>query len=187
VSIIVDDIDSRLAARIAQERARRQWSLADLADRSGVSKAMLSRIERGEASPTAALLVRIASAFGLTFAGLLDEAPQRARLLREADQPRWRDPATGYVRRQVFQNASVPVELVEVELPPGERAAFPASSYENLRHVVWLLRGELEIREGDEVQKLSAGDRLEFGPPQDTEYRNPGKIPNRYLVVLVRA
>ena len=187
MSTIVEDIDSRIAARIAAERERRGWSLAELAERSGVSKAMLSRIEREETSPTAALLARIAAAFGLTLAQLLE--PARApvkRLLRKAEQARWRDPATGYVRRQVFQSASVPLELVEVELPAGARVRFPAWSYENTGHVVWLLRGALDIREGSQTHRLSAGDRVQFGPPQETEYFNPGDAPCRYLVVLIR-
>ncbi|TIX75065.1 MAG: helix-turn-helix transcriptional regulator, partial [Mesorhizobium sp.] len=75
------------------------WSLAELADRSDVSKAMLSTIERGKTSPTAALLVRVAAAFGMTLSTLIARAElQCGGLLRESDQPLWRDPATGYVR-----------------------------------------------------------------------------------------
>src|ERR1700753_729895 len=102
MSTIVNDAADSLAARIALERETRGWSLADLAERSGVSKAMISKIERGESSPTATVLVRLASAYGLTLSTLLARAEQSAsRLLRVADQPEWQDPGTGYVRRQV--------------------------------------------------------------------------------------
>ena len=187
MSTILDDPTSQIAARVASERERRGWSLADLAERSGVSKAMLSKIERQEASPSAAILVRIATALGETLAGLLEPAKHApAKLLRASDQPRWQDPASGYVRRQVFQSVSHPLELVDVHLPAGARAAFPAASYTFIRQVVWLLSGELEIREGRETYSLKAGDRLEFGLPADCEFRNRSAKACRYLVALVR-
>ena len=122
---IIDDTGERLAARIRLERELRGWSLAEAADRAGVAKATISKIERQEISPTAVTLVRLASAFGLTLAGLLVRAESDAGgLQRAADQPIWRDPATGYVRQQVFTRPDHPVELVRVELPPGRRTAF---------------------------------------------------------------
>src|SRR5256714_4015862 len=99
-----------LAARIALEREARGWSLADLAARSGVSKAMISKVERGEASPTATLLGRLSGAFGLTLSTLLARAESAGgRLMRAADQPQWQDPASGYVRRQVSPRSDVPL------------------------------------------------------------------------------
>ncbi|TIY01672.1 MAG: helix-turn-helix transcriptional regulator, partial [Mesorhizobium sp.] len=97
---IANDISATIGRRIRSERTLRDWSLAELADRSDVSKAMLSTIERGKTSPTAALLVRVAAAFGMTLSTLIARAElQGGGLLRESDQPLWRDPATGYVRR----------------------------------------------------------------------------------------
>ena len=79
---IVDDLSARLAQRLRLERDR-GWSLADLAERSGVSKATISKIERAEVSPTAVVLVRLASAFDLTLAGLMLRAEgQGERLSR---------------------------------------------------------------------------------------------------------
>ncbi|MBU6298115.1 MAG: helix-turn-helix transcriptional regulator [Alphaproteobacteria bacterium] len=187
MSIIVDDPAAEIAERVRKERERRGWSLADLAARSGVSKAMLSKIEREEASPTAVILLRIATAFGLTLAEML--APCAAgpqRLLRAADQPQWRDPETEYLRRQVFQSADFPMELVEVHLPPGARVGFPASSYALIRQVVWVLSGRLEIRDGAETFTLKTGDRLAFGPPADSEFRNTADKDCRYLVAVLR-
>ena len=76
MSTIVNDPTAPLAARIALERQARDWSLGDLAERSGVSKAMISKIERGEASPTATILGRLSGAFGLTLSALLARAEQ---------------------------------------------------------------------------------------------------------------
>src|SRR5512141_1427565 len=100
---IIDEQSSRLAQRIRLEREGRGWSLADLAERSGVSKATISKIERAEVSPTAVVLVKLASAFELTLAGLMLRAEaQPERVSRAGEQPVWRDPDTGYLRRQVF-------------------------------------------------------------------------------------
>src|SRR5882672_12020496 len=110
---IVDEHSNRLAQRLRLERDSRCWSLADLAERSGVSKATISKIERAEVSPTAVVLVRLAAAFDLTFAGLMLRAEgQRDRLTRAAEQPVWRDPETGYLRKQVFSRPDHPLEIV---------------------------------------------------------------------------
>src|SRR5205807_2433700 len=187
MSTIMDAIDSTIAARVRGERTVRRWSLDDLAERAFVSKAMISKIERAEVSPTAALLGRLSGAFGLTLSALLAEAepPQRGPQ-RAADQAVWRDPATGYLRRQVAASPQIPIELVEVDLPPGASVSFPAASYRGMAHVIWVLAGRLIFVEGDMTHELQPGDSLEFGPPADCTYRNDGAAPCRYLVVLLR-
>lgn len=187
MSIIVDDPTPRLAARIHAERRQRDWSLETLAARSGVSKAMISRIERGEASPTAALLGRLSGAFGLTLSALLARAEGHGgRLMRAADQPRWRDPATGYLRRQVSPPSDLPMELVAVGLPAGESVSFPASAYAFIRQLVWVLDGQLTFVEGEILHVLGPGDCLELGPPADCIFRNDADEPCSYLVAVLR-
>src|SRR6201997_229117 len=163
---IVDDISQRLAQRIRLERDSRGWSLAELAERSGVSKATISKIERAEVSPTAVVLVRLASAFDLTLAGLMLRAEsQGGRLSRATEQPVWRDPQTGYVRKQVFGRPDHPVEIVRVELPARQQVTLPASSYAHIRQLVYVQSGNLVITEGGERHGLGTGDCLGFGPP----------------------
>ena len=187
MSTIVDSIDSTIAARVRGERTARRWSLDDLAERASVSKAMISKIERAEASPTAALLGRLSAAFGLTLSALLAEREALRRgPSRAADQAIWRDPATGYIRRQVAASPTSPIELTEVDLPPGASVSFPAASYHRMAHVIWVLAGRLTFVEGALTHELLPGDSLEFGPPADCTYRNDGATPCRYLVVLVR-
>jgi transcriptional regulator with XRE-family HTH domain len=187
MSTIVDSVDFTIAARVRGERAARRWSLDDLAGRAAVSKAMISKIERAEVSPTAALLGRVAAAFGLTLSALLSEdAALKRGPLRGAEQAIWRDPATGYVRRQIAASPTSPIELTEVDLPPGASVSFPAASYHRMSHVIWVLAGRLTFVEGGVTHDLGPGDSLEFGPPADCTYRNDGAAPCRYLVVLVR-
>jgi transcriptional regulator with XRE-family HTH domain len=183
----IEDIGAHLAGRIAAARAARKWSLADVAERSGVSRAMLSKVERMEASPTATVLMRIASALDMTLAELLTPAAGGdARVRRRADQPVWTDPATGYRRRQVCLSLALPLELAEVELPAGAEVAAPAASYLLIRQVLWVIEGRVVIIEGEGRTALGPGDRLEFGPPSDCVFRNEGDAPCRYLVAVVR-
>ncbi len=188
VTTLLDDSSARIARRVRLERETRGWSLADLAEHSGVSKATISKIEREEVSPTAVVLVRLAGAFDLTLAGLLLRAEgEGQRLSRAAEQPVWRDPATGYRRRQVFCRPDHPVEVVQVELPPGQQVALPASSYAHIRQAVWVQGGELVILEDGERHILSAGDCLGFGPPSEVTFANETSVPCLYLVVLARS
>ena len=188
MTTIIDDPGTQIARRLRLERDMRGWSLADLADRSGVSKATISKIEREEVSPTAVILIRLAGAFDLTLAGLLLRAEgEGARLSRAAEQPVWRDPATGYVRKQVFSRPDHPLEVVQVELPAGQRVVLPASSYAHIRQALWVQTGDLVIQEGSERHQLSAGDCLGFGAPSEVTFANETAVPCTYTVVLARS
>ena len=181
------DPTAGLPARIRLQRESRGWTLGELAARSGVSKAMISKIERGEASPTAALLGRLSGAFGLTLSALLARPEASAsQLRRAAEQPLWRDPRSGYIRRALSPRADGPLDLVEVELPAGARIAFPATAYAFLYQQIWVLEGHLSFEEGIEVHELDAGDCLELGPPADCAFVNRTAAPCRYLVAVVK-
>src|ERR1700733_11116148 len=141
MSTLIDNDGARLARRLRLGRGARGGAPADLAARVGVSKATISKIERQDVSPTAVILVRLAGAFDLTLAGLLLRAEGEGRLTRAAEQPVWRDPKTGYRRKQVFSRPDHPLEIVDVELPAGQRVVLPASSYAHIRQAVWVRKG----------------------------------------------
>ncbi len=186
MSITVAEIDSTISARVRRERAARNWTLTEVAKRAGVSKAMISKIERGEVSPTAALLGRLSAAFGITLSAFFaDQRPHRGPI-RRAEQPIWRDPATGYIRRQVAASPTIPVEMTEVELPVGAAVSFPAASYSFMSQIVWVLAGHLTFVEGAVTHDLGPGDSLELGSPADCTFRNDGAAACRYLVVVLR-
>jgi transcriptional regulator with XRE-family HTH domain len=185
---IVDTAEAAIARQIRLEREARNWSLAELAEQSGVAKASISKIERGEVSPSAVILLRLATAFDLTLAGLLLRAEgEKPRLSRAANQPLWRDPATGYIRKQVFSRTDHPLELVQVEMPPGKRVAVPSASYAHIRQIVWVQSGVLTLTEAGETHVLKAGDCLGFGPPSDIIFANKGDKLCRYVVSLARS
>jgi transcriptional regulator with XRE-family HTH domain len=185
---LIDDTGLQLAQRLRLERDSRGWSLARLAEISGVSKASISKIERAEVSPTAVILVRLAAAFDLTLAGLLLRAENPSgRLLRADDQPVWHDPETGYLRRQIFARPDHPIELIRVELPAGQKVTMPAASYVRIRQTVWVQNGQLTLREAGETFQLDAGDCLGFGPPSAVTFANETNAPCVYVVALARS
>ena len=186
MSTLIDNITLKIAARVRGERTARRWSLDDLAERSQVSKAMISKIERAEASPTAALLGRLSGAYGITLSALLAESEIRYGPVRRADQAVWRDPATGYVRRQVSASPNIPIELTEVDLPAGASVSFPASSYAFISQVMWVLQGRLSFVEDGVTHDIGPGDSYELGAPVDRTFRNDSVEPCRYLVVVLR-
>lgn len=190
VNTMVDETASRLAVRIKAEREERGWTPAELAGRSGVSRAMIAKVEAGKSSPTAMLLGKLSGAFGITMSTLLAraESTSRSRVLRHDEQLMWRDPQSGYVRRQIFPipGSAIPVEVVRVELPAGKKLSFPASSYAFANHLIWVQKGRLVFVEGEEEHHLRGGDCLELGPPQDCRYENRSSAPCTYLVVLLR-
>jgi transcriptional regulator with XRE-family HTH domain len=183
-------VDEQLAATVRAQRERHGWSIAALAERSGVSKAMISKVERGAASPTATLLGRLSGALGMTLSELLAHAEGgEGRLARRAEQPLWRDPDSGYLRRTVTPGAAAAgaaVEVVDVELPAGAEVAYPADAYTFIQQQIWVLAGTLSFREGDVEHVLATGDCLLLGPPAACVFANRSRSACRYAVVIAR-
>lgn len=158
------DTDDRLAARLAELRVQRGWSLDELAMATGISRASLSRIERAETSPTAALLNRLCVAYGLTMSRLLSEVEEEAVLLLKAEQqPVWHDETSGFQRRNISPPAThFKAEMIEGVLRPGAHIDYDAPPVQGLEQHIWLQSGELTISMDDQRWTLQAGDCLRF-------------------------
>ncbi|MDN0082538.1 XRE family transcriptional regulator [Crenobacter sp. SG2305] len=183
------NVDTLLAKRVRELRKSRGYALDKLAELSGVSRSMISLIEREETSPTAAVLNKLADALGVTLASLFSDESRSVSelpLARLSEQQVWKDPASGYVRRHVSPSGyASPIELVEVTFPPGKSVAF-----ENvMRNVVtyqqvWMLEGEMEITVGEQTWHLQTGDCLAMELGQHIVFRNPTRNQARYAVAL---
>lgn len=184
---LVDTSGQALARRIQLERKARDWSMSDLAARSDVSKAAISKIERGEMSPTASVLVRLAHAFDLTLAGLLIRAEQQVGgVQRAARQPLWEDPETHYVRRQIFRSTDIPVEMAKIYLPAHTKVTLPSKAFETIREVVHVLDGTLTITDAGEEHTLETGDSYGLSKIAEVTFHNRTDAACTYLVALSR-
>lgn len=180
------DLNAQIAVRVGQLRADRHMSLEALATRSGVSRSMISLIERAETSPTAVVLEKLAAALDVTLASIFEQpnGPKQP-LSRFADQPLWRDPGSGYLRRNVSP-AGDPVQIVEVAFPAGAHVTYETGRRQPvIHHQVWVLEGAIEVTVGTATFALATGDCLAFILDQPTAYRNPASTPARYAVVIM--
>jgi transcriptional regulator with XRE-family HTH domain len=186
MSCTATDIDGRIAARIRELRAERGLTLDGLARLADVSRAMLSRIERGESSPTAQLLGKICGGLGVTLSMLFAEAETPASpLARRADQPTWRDPASQYLRRHVSPHGtSSLVDIVEITFPPGRSVGFDRQRLEGADQHVWVLDGTLDVELGDECFRLEPGDCLLTRFDRPIVFSNRTERPVRYAVIV---
>jgi transcriptional regulator with XRE-family HTH domain len=178
------DIDTQIAQRLKALRTSRGWTLEQLAGASRVSRAMLSRIERREASATAALLSRVCVALDVPLSDLLAPALPPAVISRKAQRPSWRDPATGFLRELVSPRApGSAVEVVEIELPPAAKVDYRMDSRAPYsQHVVALTQG-LRVTQGAAVD-FQPGDALFMRPAGDVSFQNTAADPCRYLVIV---
>lgn len=183
---IADHLNDTIAERLKALRTTRGLTLDQLADQSGVSRAMISRIERGEASPTASLLARLCSALGQSLSMFFASTENGEPLARRANQPVWQDPETGYRRRAVSPpGTGSRVDVVEVEFPPGAKVRFASqpASRQQWQHV-WLFEGQMEITVGNTVHRLEAGDCMHMNIGDVHAFHNPTQNIARYGVII---
>jgi transcriptional regulator with XRE-family HTH domain len=185
------NITHRIGRRLHELRSAAGLSLDALAHKSGVSRSNISLIERGQSSPTAVVLDRLSSALGVSVASMFETAETPTApspLARVADQPVWRDPASGYVRRNVSPPGASPLQLVDVIFPSGQRVAFETSGRDaDIHQLVWMIDGSMEITHGENRWQLQAGDCLAVKLDAPIRFHNPGAKPARYLVALTGA
>lgn len=184
-----DDINRRIARRVKELRAATDLSLTGLSVKSGVSRSMISLIERAETSPTAAVLEKLAAGLGTSLAGLFDAPTPSAApspVSRRADQTEWRDPASGYRRRNVSPaGLAMPFQIVEVRFPAGETVTFDNNGRDDRLHQqIWMLSGTMEISCDRTKERLEEGDCFAMELGRVTVFRNPTSKPARYAVVI---
>ncbi len=182
-----DPLDVRLGARLAGLRAEHGWSLGELAERTGASRSTLSRAERAETSPTAALLNRLCAVYGRTMSQLLSEVEaEPAPVVRAADQVVWEDRASGFVRRSVSPpHGGLRGELVEGRLAAGADIAYDRPPVPGLEQHIWVLAGALSVTAEDVEHRLGDGDCLRLRVWGPTRFRCPGPGDVRYVLAVV--
>lgn len=181
------DLDTRIAAHLRGLRLARGWSLDELAGRSGISRATLSRLENAETSATASTLGRLATTYGITISRLLHQAESRLDVfLPRARQPVWQDPATGFERRLVSPpSEGLGGEVVEARLPAGREIAYEGPARPGHEHHLVMLEGRLRLTIESIPHDLAPGDCLRYRLYGPTRFETPPDSGARYLLFLV--
>jgi quercetin dioxygenase-like cupin family protein len=163
-------------------------TLDDLSASAGVSRAMLSEIERGVKNPTIRVVSQIAAGLGCTVSELLGETPSPAEsvwVTRRAERRVLLDPRSGVERHLLspaFQARGV--EVLWYSIPPGaETGEFPPHRRGVFEHIT-VVEGRLRCALGEEVVHLLTGDSVSFPADLSHAFRNEGTTPCRYLLII---
>jgi transcriptional regulator with XRE-family HTH domain len=180
-------IDLRIAARLRELRSARGWPLDELARRSGVSRATLSRLENAEVSATATALGKLCAAYGLTVSRLMVMAEGAfAPRVPRGDQLLWRDPETGFERRSVSPPAGgLAGEVVECRLPPGVSISYERPPRAGLEHHLVMKEGALELTVEGHRHALEAGDCLRYQLFGASRFETRAETGAHYLLFIV--
>lgn len=187
MSNMQEALNARVASRVRALRAASGLTLDALEARSGVSRSMLSLVERGESSASAVVLDKIATGLGVVLASLFDEAPAAASPVSRPDERvPWRDPESGYVRRNVSPPSfPSPIRIVEVVFPAGAQVSYETGAREPAVHQqVWVQEGRIEVTVGAATHRLGPGDCLAMRLDAPVTFRNRTRRPARYVVVI---
>jgi len=180
-------INARIASRVRTLRTDLGLTLDALAATCNVSRSMISLVERGESSPTAVVLEKIATGLGVPLATLFDDSSAPASpVSRRHDRTPWRDPQSGYVRRNISPaNFPSPIHLVEIVLPAGARVAYENGARDvRIHQQIWVQEGRIEVTLGRVTHRLSEDDCLAMQLDEPTAFRNRTRKPARYLVIV---
>lgn len=182
------DINQLIAFRIRDLRTKRAWSLDALAERSGVSRSTISVIERGESSPTAIVLDKLAAALQVPLASFFERPPAEdsiSPVSRVGEQTVWKDPASGYLRRHLSAAVPCPTQLIEIHFPAGQRVSYETVLQDpDVIQQLWMMRGTMEVRSGETTWRLEKGDCLTMRLDQPTAFHNPGAVTAHYLLAI---
>ena len=157
-----------------------------LAQQSGVSRSMISKIERGEAKPTTSVLGKLAEALDLSISQLMGGPQVTGTLVvRHADQPKFQEDDTGFERRSLsplYRGRGI--DLVLNTLPPRSRTGPFPSHRGGVEEHLWVQSGSMTILVGDERFDLQAGDFLFYPADREHSFVNDADVPASFIIVI---
>ena len=175
---VTPDINARIASRVRALRTALGMTLDALAAKCDVSRSMISLVERGESSPTAVVLEKIATGLRVPLATLFEDSSAPASpVSRRGDRTPWCDPQSGYVRRNISP-ANFPS-------PAGARVAYETGARDvSIHQQIWVQEGTVEVTLGRVTHRLAEDDCLAMRLNEPTAFRNRTRKPARYLVII---
>ena len=182
---IAEDTLGALAATVRSARERKRWTLATLADRSGLSKGMLLQIEGGRTNPSIGTLIRIANAFGVGVWELFASPAEAVKLAAPSDAlTLWRSPKGGTAVLLVGAASPQPIELWQWRLSPGDVYKADAHLAATVE-VIHVQQGTLSLVVGRRKIAVGAGSSAVAKMDQRHQYRNEGRAWARFSMVVI--
>jgi transcriptional regulator with XRE-family HTH domain len=178
-------LGTELGERVRALRAERGWSLEELSDLSGVSRSMLSQVERGEANPTVVVALAIAKAFGVSLDELAARRGEASTLevIRGGDEEYvYRADESCRIRTLSPLSARRELEFYEIELPPGGELR-SAPHFAGTREFLTLHEGSVRVESGGHSEQLEAGDSVAY--PADVPHAIVNSGTTRALAFLI--
>ncbi|MBT5498809.1 MAG: helix-turn-helix transcriptional regulator [Alphaproteobacteria bacterium] len=179
--------DNRMAGRLKTLRDDRGWSLDNLSAICGISRATLSRLEKAKVSPTATVLGRLCSAFGLTMSRLIASVESEfTSLIAQHDQTIWTDPETGFIRRSISPPAqTLAGEVLKCGIPPAQTIEYKMPPYPGLEHHLILLSGFLTLTVDGNTHDLRPGDCLRYQLFSGSTFRTSDHSGAEYILCIL--
>jgi transcriptional regulator with XRE-family HTH domain len=179
------ELAARVAANLREHRRRRDLSLDQLAQRTGVSRAGLSQIETCKTNPSLGVLWKIAAGIGIPFSELIGEGQTGISVLRRNESQVLRSMDRKLESRPLMPAAGTnQLEFYELRLSArAQHASDPHGP--GTRELVIVLSGTLRMTVGNQAQELAAGDSMLFDANQAHVYENPGGSEARYHDLII--
>jgi transcriptional regulator with XRE-family HTH domain len=185
-NIVEASAAQQLGKRIKELRTQQNLTLETLADLSGVSRAMLSKIERGENNPTLVVVAKIAVALNLTLSRLVGvEERQPPVKVAKSQQLIFRDPDTGFERHMIPALEDGTVELIRHIIPVGQSSHSIAAHPHPTEKYLVVEQGQVRVTLGDDAYTLDEGDVFYFRADVPHTYANAGDVICRYILVVL--
>jgi XRE family transcriptional regulator, regulator of sulfur utilization len=179
------ELAGRVAECLREQRRRRDMSLDQLAQLTGVSRAALSQIETRKTNPTIGVLWKIAAGLGIPFSDLIGEARAGLSILRRGDAQLLRSTDGRFDSRPLMPAAGIPqVEMYELRLAAHARHVSEPHG-PGTREIVVVLTGSMRMTVGDHGDDLRPGDSVVFDANKPHVYENPGTSEARCHNVIV--
>ena len=181
----MEDVSAgRLGARVRDLRRERGWTLEHLAERSGVSRAMISKLERGEKNPTLVVAAKVAEGLGVSLSRLVGiEERRRVVVVPREGRMVMRDPETGF-ERQLLSPRFGGLEFIRNVVPEGSTSGEFPPHRRGVEEYVVVEKGRLRVVLGGEEHVLEEGDAAYFEADVAHRFDNAGEGECRYYLVI---
>jgi transcriptional regulator with XRE-family HTH domain len=176
------NIGAIIGNNLQKIRSKRNLSLTKLAEMTGLSKVILSQIEKGDANPTINTIWKITSALSLPYSSLLEQPENPAAVVHKKDLP---DLVQG--RYHIFnyypENAQHSFELYQVEMEPGCVHSSIGHAAKG-KETIMVIEGEMQLEDAEETYLLQKDDAFSFDASGPHTYKNQTDACCRMVVMI---